>query len=130
MPVNRCLRIRIRARRAALRALSPSYQVSTCVAWSPDAIDGRAYDVVAFAKASDLLYVMDYDTRSQVYDACIAAERPPSRCIFAEHSMKHTATPIFALQSEYDAWQVVADLGIIVEIVPQFVFGIVLRNLC
>lgn len=64
--------------REALQGISSSYQVSTCVAWSPDNIDGRGYDVVAFANASDLLYVMDYDTRSQVWDACIAAANAPT----------------------------------------------------
>eukprot|EP00326_Haptolina_ericina_P002133 CAMPEP_0181224258 /NCGR_PEP_ID=MMETSP1096-20121128/31020_1 /TAXON_ID=156174 ORGANISM="Chrysochromulina ericina, Strain CCMP281" /NCGR_SAMPLE_ID=MMETSP1096 /ASSEMBLY_ACC=CAM_ASM_000453 /LENGTH=272 /DNA_ID=CAMNT_0023317307 /DNA_START=32 /DNA_END=850 /DNA_ORIENTATION=- len=63
--------------RAALRRLSPSYQVSVCVAWSPDGIDGRNYDILALAAASDLLYVMDYDTRSQVFDACVAAANAP-----------------------------------------------------
>ena len=63
--------------RAALRKVSPSYQVSTCVAWSPDGIDGRHYDIPAFAAASDLLYVMDYDTRSQIFDACVAAANAP-----------------------------------------------------
>lgn len=29
------------------------------------------------AKASDLLYVMDYDTRSQIFDACIAGANAP-----------------------------------------------------
>ena len=67
----------IGATRNALRAVNPSYQVSTCVAWSPDDIDGRDYDVVGFAKNSDALYVMDYDTRSQVFDACIAAANAP-----------------------------------------------------
>lgn len=51
--------------RDALRRLHGGYQVSTCVAWSPDDVDGRGYDIHAFALASDLLYVMDYDTRSQ-----------------------------------------------------------------
>ena len=64
--------------RAALRKVSPSYQVSTCVAWSPDGIDGRHYDIPAFAAASDLLYVMDYDTRSQIFDACVAAANAPA----------------------------------------------------
>jgi len=63
--------------RDALHALAPSYQISTCVAWSPDGIDGRNYDIPAFAAASDLLYVMDYDTRSQVVDACVAAANAP-----------------------------------------------------
>lgn len=63
--------------RAALRRLAPSYQVTVCVAWSPDGIDGRDYDIRAFAASADLLYVMDYDTRSQVFDACIAAANAP-----------------------------------------------------
>lgn len=63
--------------RAALRRANPSYQVSVCVAWSPDNIDGRGYNIPAFAAAADLLYVMDYDTRSQVFDACIAAANAP-----------------------------------------------------
>ena len=67
----------IGATRAALRRLSPSYQISTCVAWAPDDIDGRDYDVVGLAAVSDMLYVMDYDTRSQVFDACIAAANAP-----------------------------------------------------
>ena len=33
-------------------------QLSVCVAWSPDDIDGRAYNAVGLAEASDLLYVM------------------------------------------------------------------------
>lgn len=57
--------------------MSPSYQVSACVAWSPDGIDGRNYDIVALAAASDVLYVMDYDTRSQVFDACLAGANAP-----------------------------------------------------
>jgi len=32
--------------------------------------------------------------------------------MFAEHTMKHLKTPTFPLQSEYDAWQIIADLGI------------------
>ena len=31
----------------------------------------------ALADASDLLYVMDYDTRSQVFDACLASANAP-----------------------------------------------------
>jgi hypothetical protein len=38
--------------------------------------------------------------------------RPSSNCMFAEHTMKHIVTPTFPLQSQYDAWQVEADLGI------------------
>lgn len=63
--------------RAALRSVHAGYQVSTCVAWSPDNIDGRGYNVGAFSRSSDALYVMDYDTRSQVIDACIAGANAP-----------------------------------------------------
>eukprot|EP01061_Rhynchopus_euleeides_P038226 TRINITY_DN6566_c0_g1_i1.p1 TRINITY_DN6566_c0_g1~~TRINITY_DN6566_c0_g1_i1.p1 ORF type:complete len:430 (+),score=150.24 TRINITY_DN6566_c0_g1_i1:103-1290(+) len=57
----------------ALHAAVPGSQVSVCVAWSPHNIDGRYYDNKGFADASDLLYVMMYDTRSQVFEQCIAA---------------------------------------------------------
>ena len=63
--------------RDALHKLNPSYQISTCTAWSPDDIDGRGYDMPALAAASDLLYVMDYDTRSQVFDHCLASANAP-----------------------------------------------------
>jgi hypothetical protein len=32
--------------------------------------------------------------------------------MFAEHTMKHIVTPTFPLQSQYDEWQIMADLGI------------------
>lgn len=52
--------------------------VVTCVAWSPDGIDGRNYPAVALARASDFLYVMDYDTQSQIISGpCIAAANAP-----------------------------------------------------
>ena len=61
-----------------------------------------------------LVWVFDFmNASSGVNDACIAAEEPPSNCMFAEHTMKYLVTPTFPLQGEYDAWQVVADLGII-----------------
>ena len=57
----------------ALRArVAPTTQSSVCAAWSPDCIDGRCYDYGALAEASDFLYVMGYDTRSQIFDACTA----------------------------------------------------------
>ena len=52
-------------------------QISVCVAWAPDDIDGRAYDYNALADASDLLYIMVYDTRSQIYDHCLASANSP-----------------------------------------------------
>lgn len=63
--------------RDAFHAVNPSYQISTCVPWSPDGIDGRVYPYLDIAAASDLLYVMDYDTRSQIFDQCIAGSNAP-----------------------------------------------------
>lgn len=68
----------INATRAALRTAVPKSQVSTCVAWSPDDIDGRGYNARGLSEASDLLYIMDYDTRSQIFDRCIASANSPS----------------------------------------------------
>ena len=67
----------IKGTTTALHKISPSYQVSVCVAWSPDSIDGRSYPIKDLADASDALYVMDYDTRSQVFDACLASANAP-----------------------------------------------------
>lgn len=64
--------------RDAFHAANPSLQISTCVAWSPDNIDGRGYPYAEFAASSDLLYVMNYDTRSQIFDSqCIAGPNAP-----------------------------------------------------
>ena len=65
--------------RATRRAFQPeNLQVITCVAWSPDGIDGRNYPAVALARASDFLFVMDYDTQSQIITGpCIAAANAP-----------------------------------------------------
>jgi di-N-acetylchitobiase len=60
-----------------LHQVNPSLQVTTCVPWSPHNIDGRAYPFRKLAKGSDALYVMDYDTRSQIFDACIAGANAP-----------------------------------------------------
>lgn len=62
---------------AAVHVAMPGSQVSVCVAWSPDDIDGRNYDYAALASASDLLYMMVYDTRSQIYGKCIASANSP-----------------------------------------------------
>lgn len=67
----------VRETTAAFHAQIPGSQVSVCVAWSPDDIDGRAYDYPGLAAASDLLYVMVYDTRSQIFDRCLASANAP-----------------------------------------------------
>ena len=41
-------------------------QVSADIPWSPHGIDGRNFDWTGLAKAADLLFVMAYDTQSQV----------------------------------------------------------------
>jgi hypothetical protein len=44
--------------------------------------------------------------------ACVGANpADPTRCIFAEHVAPTLATPFFPLQSRYDAYQIVAELG-------------------
>jgi len=60
-----------------LKAISSSYQVTVCVAWSAYNIDGRDYPVTQLAAVSDALYVMDYDTQSQITDSCIASANAP-----------------------------------------------------
>lgn len=63
--------------RKFFQSKNPSLQISTCVAWSPDDIDGRGYDMYSLYNASDFLYVMDYDTRSEIFDHCIASANAP-----------------------------------------------------
>jgi len=67
-------------------AQNPYYQISVCVAWSPHDIDGRAYDYTGLADAADFLYVMDYDTKSQVFDRCLAGPNSPSST--AKHGLE------------------------------------------
>lgn len=40
-------------------------------------IDVHFYDFVALANNSDLLFVMVYDTRSQIYGRCVASANSP-----------------------------------------------------
>ena len=61
----------------ALKALNPNYQTSVCAAWSPNGIDGRYYDYKSLASVTDYLYVMCYDTRSQVFYQCVASANAP-----------------------------------------------------
>jgi di-N-acetylchitobiase len=81
-PVNSYYLDVIQQTTAALKAISPDYQISVCAAWSPYGIDGRFYDYKALADATDYLYQMCYDTRSQVFDQCVAsANAPASLCM-------------------------------------------------
>jgi Di-N-acetylchitobiase len=66
----------INATRLAFHA--GALQVSICVAWSPNGIDGRYYPYQQLADVSDLLYVMDYDTQSQITQGpCMANANAP-----------------------------------------------------
>jgi len=68
----------INATRRAFHFLASPLQVATCVAWSPNGIDGRNFPILQLAEVSDLLYVMDYDTQSQITQgACIASANAP-----------------------------------------------------
>ena len=80
-PLNARFVSLVGATRAAFHArVGPHTQVSVDVAHGvggPDGIDGRAYDYAALGAAADLLFVMSYDTRSQVYAQCIASANTP-----------------------------------------------------
>ncbi|XP_076451151.1 di-N-acetylchitobiase-like [Babylonia areolata] len=52
---------------------NPHYQVTVDVAWSPNCIDGRCYDIRGLAQNTDFLFVMAYDEQSQIFgDRCVA----------------------------------------------------------
>jgi di-N-acetylchitobiase len=66
----------------ALHRWSPHASCSFDVAWSAHDIDGRAYDYVALANATDLLFEMVYDTRSQLTLAqCVAGANTPTSAL-------------------------------------------------
>ena len=64
----------VSALRDAAHAVNPMAQVSFDVAWGPGGVDERVYDYAGLAKATDLLFVMGYDERSQVWGSgpCVA----------------------------------------------------------
>ena len=53
--------------------------MSVDVAWSAPCKDKRCYDYTGLADASDFLFVMGYDVRSQIFDIddCIASANAP-----------------------------------------------------
>lgn len=68
----------VREARDTFHAAIPHSQVSFDVAWSPDCIDGRCYDYLGLAAASDLLFVMSYDEQGQILTGpCIAMANAP-----------------------------------------------------
>jgi di-N-acetylchitobiase len=70
---------------AAVHAVVPTGQVSVDLAWSPSCIDNRCYDSVGIAAAVDLVFIMSYDLRSQVWDLsdCVASANSPIRRVIA-----------------------------------------------
>jgi di-N-acetylchitobiase len=68
----------ISATTSAMKAAYGSeFQMSVDVAWSPNNIDGRAYDYAGIAAAVDYVFAMSYDMRSQIFGACIASANCP-----------------------------------------------------
>lgn len=69
-----------------LRAAVPGATISVDVPWSPYDIDGRSYDWAGLAAAADLLFVMVYDTQSQVvYDNWHALMLPHCMHLWKDH---------------------------------------------
>ncbi|KAG7385944.1 hypothetical protein PHYPSEUDO_000906 [Phytophthora pseudosyringae] len=58
-------------------ALTKNAQITFDVPWAPRGVDGRYYPWRELAAAADFLFVMSYDMRSQVYDACVAGANSP-----------------------------------------------------
>ena len=62
----------------AFKEKLPGSQVTFDVAWSPDCIDGRCYDVVELSKSVDFFAVMAYDEMSQIFGPqCTAYANSP-----------------------------------------------------
>ncbi|GAB4818243.1 hypothetical protein N2152v2_005289 [Parachlorella kessleri] len=59
----------------------PGSQVSVDIPWSPHGIDGRNFDWAGLAKAADLLFVMAYDTQSQIWGRCVASANAPQALV-------------------------------------------------
>ena len=68
----------------ALHEAIPTSQTSVCVPFVPNH-DNRYYDYKGLADASDLFYIMFYDTRSSIYDQCIAG--PNAALPLAKHAL-------------------------------------------
>ncbi|XP_041367582.1 di-N-acetylchitobiase-like [Gigantopelta aegis] len=70
--LNRAFTDMVRLTNEKFKEEMPSSQVTVDVAWSPNCIDRRCYDYAALAEASDFLFVMSYDHRSQIFERCVA----------------------------------------------------------
>lgn len=74
-----CLGLLVQELRVELKqhALTKNAQITFDVPWAPRGVDGRYYPWRELAAAADFLFVMSYDIRSQVYDACIGGANSP-----------------------------------------------------
>eukprot|EP00878_Enallax_costatus_P018615 GHUV01019606.1.p1 GENE.GHUV01019606.1~~GHUV01019606.1.p1 ORF type:complete len:275 (+),score=60.00 GHUV01019606.1:105-929(+) len=61
----------------ALHAAVPGSSVSVDIPWSPYDVDGRNYDWLKLAEAANVLFLMAYDTQSQILGRCIAGANSP-----------------------------------------------------
>jgi Di-N-acetylchitobiase len=62
----------------AMHQANPFSSCTFDVAWRAGDVDGRAYDYAAIAKATDFVFVMIYDTRSQLnLTECVAGANTP-----------------------------------------------------
>uniref|UniRef100_A0AAV1TEQ7 GH18 domain-containing protein n=1 Tax=Peronospora matthiolae TaxID=2874970 RepID=A0AAV1TEQ7_9STRA len=77
--ISRCLGSLVKELRVELEqhALTKNAQITFDVPWAPRGVDGRYYPWRELSLAADFLFVMSYDMRSQVYDACIAGANAP-----------------------------------------------------
>jgi len=66
---------------AAVQLTNPCDKITFDVPWAPRGVDGRYYPWKELATAADFLFVMAYDMRSQIYDACVAGANSPSALV-------------------------------------------------
>lgn len=77
----------IRDLSASIHRSGKEMQVSVDVAWSPDCIDVRCYDYLQISEIVDYLFIMSYDTRSQIFsDNCTAG--PNSAVAVVRHGVQ------------------------------------------
>lgn len=72
----------------------PSTLVTVDVAWNCYGVDDRFYDYKSIADASDFMFVMAYDERSQIYGDCIAwANSAHNSTLYGVNSYLHIGIP-------------------------------------
>ncbi|DAZ95163.1 TPA: LOW QUALITY PROTEIN: hypothetical protein N0F65_012417, partial [Lagenidium giganteum] len=78
-----CLTQLVRELRTYLngKPFTENAQISFDVPWAPRGVDGRYYDWSGLAEVVDVLFVMSYDMRSQVYYQCVAGANSPAALV-------------------------------------------------